>query len=77
MYGRTGAERVLMERWIADLVAFVRNEKDYVYGISRADEVKVMTSDGAIKIEKDVRWQELLTVAGVFSGTNKKDKLVD
>lgn len=57
-----------MENWIADLAAFVADEKGYSYGTSEPDEFKVLTPQGEIVIQKDVRWKELLELADVFSG---------
>ncbi|KAL3479092.1 Alpha/Beta hydrolase protein [Aspergillus californicus] len=69
MHGPSQAERELMHKWIGDLVAFVNNETDYVYGTKKADEVKVATPTGKIEIEKDTRWAELLDLMEVFAGS--------
>ncbi|KAK0120313.1 hypothetical protein ONS95_011719 [Cadophora gregata] len=67
-HGPTPDERVLLEDWIRDLVAFVNDEKDYSYGTNKIDEFKVMTPEKKIEIRKDARWSELLKLADHFSG---------
>jgi len=64
----TIAERELMDEWIRDLCAFVRDEAGHKYGTAEPDEYKVMTPEGTIRIQKDPRWGELLELAGTFSG---------
>ncbi|KAL4752926.1 hypothetical protein BDW72DRAFT_211029 [Aspergillus terricola var. indicus] len=68
MHGPTPAERQLMHAWIRDLVAFVNDELDYVYGTEQVDEVKVVTPECRIEIQKDPRWNELLDLMAVFAG---------
>ncbi|KAL4908203.1 hypothetical protein BDW74DRAFT_188393 [Aspergillus multicolor] len=70
MHGPTPAERQLMHEWIRDLVAFVNDESDYVYGTKTVDEVKVATPEGQIEIQKDARWAELLDLMEVFAGSS-------
>ncbi|RDW60489.1 Carboxylic ester hydrolase [Aspergillus mulundensis] len=69
MHGPTPAESQLMHEWIRDLVAFVNNESDYVYGTKQVDDVKVATPEGSIEIQKDPRWAELLDLMEVFAGS--------
>jgi hypothetical protein len=57
-----------MNDWIDDLRAFVHGEENYKYGTSKGDEVKVMTPEGKIEVQKDCRWEELLQVMKLFSG---------
>ncbi|CZS96944.1 related to acetylcholinesterase precursor [Rhynchosporium graminicola] len=68
MHGPMDEERVLMDEWIKDLVAFVNDDKGYVYGTTRVDEMKVMRPEKKIKVQKDGRWEELLQLADHFSG---------
>ncbi|KAE8155306.1 Alpha/Beta hydrolase protein [Aspergillus avenaceus] len=68
MHGPTPSERRLMDTWISDLVAFVNGDGDYDYGTKECDEYKAMTPDGRIKIQKDPRWTELLSLMDVFAG---------
>ncbi|KAH7410565.1 Alpha/Beta hydrolase protein, partial [Cadophora sp. MPI-SDFR-AT-0126] len=68
LHGPTPEERVLMEDWIRDLVAFVNGEKDHLYGTQRIEEFKVMTSERKIEVQTDARWSELLKLADHFSG---------
>jgi hypothetical protein len=68
LHGPTPAERVLMENWIADLVAFVNDDQAYEYGTKEIDDFKVVTPEGTIQVQKDQRWEELLGLASVFSG---------
>ncbi|KAI9375280.1 alpha/beta-hydrolase [Aspergillus egyptiacus] len=69
MHGPSTAEREFMHDWIRDLVAFVNDEKDYVYGTEKGDEVKVATPRGEIEIQADTRWSELLELMEVFAGS--------
>ncbi|BCR99630.1 uncharacterized protein AKAW2_41313A [Aspergillus luchuensis] len=71
MHGPSPAERVLMDDWIRDLVAFVNDQPDYDYGTRSADEYKVMTPEGKIEVQKDGRWDSLLQLMDVFSGRSE------
>lgn len=68
MHGPTEKELVLMKEWIRNLVAFVQAEDNFTYGTTRVDEFKVATPESRIEIQTDERWQELLSLAEVFSG---------
>ncbi|KAL4798686.1 alpha/beta-hydrolase [Aspergillus venezuelensis] len=70
MHGPSSEEQQLMHEWIQDLIAFVSDDKDYVYGTGKADEVKVATPEGEIEIQQDKRWTELLDLMDVFAGSN-------
>ncbi|KAI9166391.1 esterase/lipase [Paramyrothecium foliicola] len=70
-HGPTHAERQLLDDWIRDLRAFVHSEENFSYGTTRADEYKVMTPGGTIRIENDRRWSELLDVMDIFSGQSQ------
>ncbi|KAL4882037.1 Alpha/Beta hydrolase protein [Aspergillus karnatakaensis] len=70
MHGPTEEEGQLMHSWIQDLVAFVNDDRGYVYGTKSADEVKVATKEGKIEIQNDTRWKELLELMDVFAGSN-------
>ncbi|KAF4470369.1 triacylglycerol lipase II precursor [Fusarium albosuccineum] len=48
-HGPALAERRLMDDWIQDLCAFVRNQEGYTYGTTKADECKVMTAEGRVQ----------------------------
>ncbi|GKZ72316.1 hypothetical protein AnigIFM60653_006407 [Aspergillus niger] len=71
MHGPSPAERILMDDWIRDLVAFVNDQPDYEYGTRSADEYKVMTPEGTIEVQKDGRWDSLLQLMDVFSGRSE------
>ncbi|KAL4792477.1 Alpha/Beta hydrolase protein [Aspergillus venezuelensis] len=66
-YGPTPAERVLMEDWIKNLVAFVNDDKEFGFGTRSIEEIKVVTPEGGIEVRKDERWEELLAVGEVFA----------
>ncbi|KAL4871657.1 hypothetical protein BDV12DRAFT_17853 [Aspergillus spectabilis] len=70
MHGPTEAEGQIMHEWIRDLVAFVHDERGYVYGTAGGNEVKVATREGKIEIQKDARWDELLDLMDVFAGSD-------
>jgi hypothetical protein len=52
MHGPTTAERTLMEDWIEQFVAFVKDNHGYEFGTRAIDEIKVATPDGTIEIQK-------------------------
>ena len=58
-----------MGDWILDLKMFLEDNKEYKYGTNQPDEYKVITPKGRIEIQKDPRWEELLELADVFSGS--------
>ena len=55
-----------MEGWIEAFVAFV-NDKEYQYGTNSIDEMRVVTPEGKIEIQKDARWNELIKLGEVFA----------
>lgn len=57
-----------MDDWICNLVAFVHDERDFVYGTKKSNEYKVMTHDGKIQIQTDPQWYNLLQLVPVFTG---------
>lgn len=57
-----------MKNWIRDLAAFVNDEEGYSYGTSSIQELKVVTPERIIEVQKDARWAELLKLADHFSG---------
>ncbi|RDW65604.1 hypothetical protein BP5796_10296 [Coleophoma crateriformis] len=68
----TDKERVLMERWNCDLVAFVNNERGHEYGTKSINEFKVATPEGSIEIQEDERWLDLLQLSEVFFGDESR-----
>ncbi|KAI9924183.1 hypothetical protein ASPWEDRAFT_136873 [Aspergillus wentii DTO 134E9] len=70
MHGPTAEERQLMGDWIQDLVEFVGGNEEHQFGTQSVDEYKVLTPRGTIEIEKDTRWDELLRLMDVFSGSS-------
>ena len=57
-----------MEDWIADLKAFLHDDKNFEYGTELPEDFKVVTPAGKIEIRTDERWEELLELADIFSG---------
>jgi hypothetical protein len=57
-----------MSEWIGDLSAFIHGREEYLYGTSSPDEIKVMTREGKIAIQKDPQWDELIKAMELFSG---------
>jgi carboxylesterase type B len=66
-HGPTQLEQQLMKDWLQDLVAFVRGEENHQFGTSKANEYKVMTSEGRIEVQEDVRWSGLLSSMDTFA----------
>ncbi|KAH8895499.1 alpha/beta-hydrolase [Thozetella sp. PMI_491] len=69
-HGPTPAEIQLLDEWMRDLKGFVHGDVGYSYGTLEVDEFKVMTQDGMIEVQKDLRWEELLQAISLFSGEN-------
>ncbi|KAK2609363.1 hypothetical protein QQS21_002144 [Conoideocrella luteorostrata] len=60
-------ERVMMTEWIQILVAFVNGEEGFDFGTRNIDDVKVLTDQKTIVVEKDARYDELRNLGEVFS----------
>ncbi|KAJ4245599.1 hypothetical protein NW757_009862 [Fusarium falciforme] len=67
-YGPAPREKQLMTDWIRILVAFVNNDETYDYGTKTVQEMKVITPEGTIEVQKDQRWDELVRIGDIFSG---------
>ncbi|KAG8420756.1 hypothetical protein J3458_002687 [Metarhizium acridum] len=63
----TDEERKMLDAWVKILVAFVGGDEDFDFGTRTIDEVKVLTSNRNITIEKDVRYSELRELGATFS----------
>lgn len=57
-----------MTDWIRILVAFVNNDETCEYGTKAVQEIKVITPEGTIEVQKDQRWDELVRIGDIFSG---------
>lgn len=57
-----------MEEWIRILNAFVSGDESYEFGTTSVLDMKVMTANGDITIQKDERWQDLIKIGKIFSG---------
>lgn len=66
-YGPTATERQLMEDWIQILTAFVNDDKEYKFGTTSINQMKVMTPEGKIEIRLDERWEELMKIGSIFA----------
>ncbi|TWU71203.1 hypothetical protein ED733_002514 [Metarhizium rileyi] len=60
-------EREMLDRWIKILVAFVNGEQSFDLGTNAIDELKVLTAEMDVRIEKDARYNELCTLGAIFS----------
>jgi len=67
-HGPSAAERALMKTWITCLTNFVQNNSDYDFGTHQASEFKVVTSQGTIEIQQDLRFDQLVVLGRVFAG---------
>jgi uncharacterized protein YaiE (UPF0345 family) len=56
-----------MQEWIDILVAFAHDDRNYDFGTKSIDEMKVVTSEDKIEIQKDDRWEHLLKLSDVFA----------
>ncbi|KAL2822889.1 alpha/beta-hydrolase [Aspergillus granulosus] len=66
-YGPTAPEKVLMHDWIQNLVAFVNDNETFEFGTGNIEEMKVVSPEGAIGIQRDERWEELLRIGETFA----------
>lgn len=57
-----------MEDWIRILVAFVNDEDSFEFGTQAVQEMRVVTPQGTIEVQKDERWDELIQIGDIFSG---------
>lgn len=56
-----------MKDWIQILTAFVNDDKEYEFGTTSINQMKVMTPEGGIKILLDERWEELIKIGNIFA----------
>lgn len=56
-----------MEDWIALFVAFINDDQTYEFGTNSIDEMKVVTPECNIEIQKDGRWERLVRLGEVFA----------
>lgn len=56
-----------MEAWVESFVAFVNNDREFDFGTSSVDEIKVVTPEGTIEVQKDERWESLVKLGEVFA----------
>ncbi|KAJ4051220.1 hypothetical protein NW756_003631 [Fusarium oxysporum] len=70
-HGPAEVERKLMEDWIQVLCAFVKGDNAYDYGTQLVDDIKVITPEGIIRVQKDDRWEELIDIGRIFSGSEE------
>lgn len=71
-HGPTEIERAFMQDWIGILVAFVKDDTNYVYGTKTEMEMKVATPEAKIEIQTDPRWDELVRLGEVFGKSSDK-----
>ncbi|KAI1876721.1 uncharacterized protein JN550_000793 [Neoarthrinium moseri] len=71
VHGPTAEERVLMQEWIDMLRAFVHDDQAYDLGTRAIDEMKVVTSENVIEVQKDKRWPQLVRLGEVFAGNTE------
>lgn len=57
-----------MADWIRILVAFVNNDETFDYGTNIVQEMKVITPEGTVEVQKDQRWDELVRIGNILSG---------
>jgi uncharacterized protein YaiE (UPF0345 family) len=59
-----------MQDWIQILVAFVQGDASYEFGTKSIEDMKVVTPQAAIEVQKDERWDDLLELGRVFAGSS-------
>jgi uncharacterized protein YaiE (UPF0345 family) len=56
-----------MQEWIDVLIAFAHDERKYDFGTRSIDEMKVVTSNDKIEIQKDNKWDHLVKLSELFA----------
>jgi uncharacterized protein YaiE (UPF0345 family) len=59
-----------MHDWIQILVAFVQGDETYEFGTKDIKEMKVITPQGQIEVQRDERWNELVELGKAFAGSS-------
>ena len=57
-----------MQEWIDCLIAFAHDDMSYDFGTRSIDEMRVVTSDDVIEIQKDERFGAFVELSAVFAG---------
>lgn len=60
-----------MQDWNQVLCAFVKGDNAYDYGTQLVDDIKFITPEGIIRVQKDDRWEELIDIGRIFSGSEE------
>lgn len=66
-HGPSPQETDLMLEWIDILIAFAHDDRRYDFGTASIDEMKVVTSQDVIEIQKDDKWHHLVELSEVFA----------
>lgn len=66
-HGPTKKEFHLMQEWIDILIAFAHDHQAYDFGTRSIDEMKVVTAQDVIEIQKDEKWDHLVKLSEVFA----------
>lgn len=56
-----------MRDWIQILLAFMHDDTTFQLGTKEIDDVKVLTADKQIVVQKDARYAELKNLGKIFS----------
>ncbi|KAK9417605.1 putative Carboxylic ester hydrolase [Seiridium unicorne] len=67
-HGPTEKEKALMQEWIGLLVAFAHDDRSYDFGTRAINEIKVVTSEDVIEVQKDDKRDHLIKLSDVFAG---------
>jgi hypothetical protein len=57
----------MLDEWVKILVAFVGGRRDYDFGTKAINELKVLTNNMEIRVERDEKYAELRDLGAVFS----------
>ena len=60
-----------MQEWIDSLIAFAHDDRSYDFGTRSIDEMRVVTADDVIEIQKDERFGAFVELSSIFAGTQK------
>ncbi|KAK7700124.1 hypothetical protein SLS64_011142 [Diaporthe eres] len=60
--GLSPNEQVVIKTWLKPFAAFLRGDDDIEWGVENITDVRVLDSDGTVKICRDQRWEHAISV---------------
>lgn len=60
--GLSQTEQAVIKAWLKPFAAFIRGDNDIDWGTERITDLRVLDSDGSVKICRDERWEHAISV---------------